>query len=205
MNPEVDAYIERSKQWPAEISALRPVLLASGLTEEIKWRKPCYSHEGRNIVILQEMKEFLALMFFKGALLRDTDGVLEDQGPNSRSARRIRFTSVTDVDRLAPTVAAYIGEAIAVEEAGLKMDPAPDIVPVAELQNRLDQDPEFRAAFESLTPGRQREYNLYFSNAKQAKSRCPSWRPAHQRFCQSPSQQRNNRHLAVAHQESDHA
>ncbi|MCE2483779.1 MAG: YdeI/OmpD-associated family protein [Alphaproteobacteria bacterium] len=171
MNPEVDACIRRSHMWPEEMSALRPILLGRGLTEEIKWRKPCYSHEGRNIVILQEMKEFLALVFFKGALLKDREGVLEDQGPNSRSARRIRFTSVEDVDRLADTVAAYIDEAIAVEEAGLTVGPAPEPVLVAELRSRLDEDPALKAAFEALTPGRQREYNLYFSGARQAKTR----------------------------------
>ena len=171
MNPKVDAYINESEQWPEEMTALRPILLGCGLTEEIRWGKPCYQHEASNIVILQEMKEFLALMFFKGALLNDPDGVLEEQGPNSRSARRIRFTSVEDVARLADTVKAYIDEAIDVEEAGLEVGPAPELVFVEELQDRLDQDPAFRAAFESLTPGRQREYNLYFAGAKQAKTR----------------------------------
>ncbi len=171
MNPEVDDHIERSEKWPEEMTELRPVLLSCGLTEEIKWGKPCYSHEGKNIVILQEMKDFLALMFFKGALLNDPEGALEDQGPNSRSARRIRFTSVADVARLADTVKAYIDEAIAVEEAGLEVGPAPDPVFVDELRDRLDEDPELRAAFEALTPGRQREYNLYFSSAKRAETR----------------------------------
>ena len=171
MNPEVDAYITRSERWPSEIVAVRPILLGAGLTEDVKWGKPCYSHDGKNIVILQEMNEFLALMFFKGALLEDSAGVLEEQGPNSRSARRIRFTSVEDVARLADTVKAYIDEAIDVEEAGLEVGPAPELVFVGELQNRLDHDPAFRAAFESLTPGRQREYNLYFSDAKQANTR----------------------------------
>ena len=171
MNPEVDACIRRSDKWPEEMAGLRPILLGCGLTEEIKWRKPCYSHEGRNIVILQEMKEFLALMFFKGALLKDPEGVLEKQGPNSRSARRIRFTSVEEVTRLAETVEAYVEEAIAVEEAGQKVGPAPEPVLVLELQSRLDRDPALRAAFEALTPGRRREYNLYFSGARQAKTR----------------------------------
>ena len=171
MNPRVDAYIRRSDMWPEEIAGLRPILLGCGLTEQIKWRKPCYSHEGRNIVILQEMKAFLALMFFKGALLKDPAGVLEDQGPNSRSARRIRFTSVEDVGRLAGTVEAYVEEAIAVEKAGLKVGPAPEPVLAVELQSRLDRDPALKAAFEALTPGRRREYNLYFSGARQAKTR----------------------------------
>ncbi len=171
MNPDVDAYIKRSDKWPAEMTALREILLGSALTEDIKWGKPCFSHEGDNIVILQEMKDFLALMFFKGALLKDPDSVLQEQGPNSRSARRMCFTSVEDVARLSDTVASYVDEAIAVEDAGLEVGPAPDLVLVEELQRRLDEDPELMAAFEALTPGRQREYNLHFSGAKQATTR----------------------------------
>ncbi len=171
MNPKVDAYISRSDKWPDEMTELRPVLLACGLSEEIKWGKPCFSHEGHNIAILQEMKDFLALMFFKGALLNDPDGVLEEQGPNSRSARRICFTSVDDVTRLSGTVTAYVDEAIAVEEAGLDVGPAPQLVLAEELRNRLDRDATFKEAFEALTPGRQREYNLYISDAKQASTR----------------------------------
>ncbi len=170
-NPEVDAYIGRSEKWPEEMRALRPMLLGCGLTEEIKWGKPCYTHAGKNIVILQEMRDFLALMFFKGALLDDPEGVLEQQGPSSRSARRIRFTSVEDVARLSDTVKAHVEQAIAVEEAGLEVGPAPELVLVEELRDRLDQDPGFKAAFEALTPGRQREYNLYFSGAKQVTTR----------------------------------
>lgn len=171
VNSKVDAYIGRSEKWPAELTALRPILLSSGLTEDIKWGKPCYSHEGKNIVILQEMNDFLALMFFKGALVNDPEGVLEEQGPNSRSARRIRFTSVQDVARLTETVKAYLVDAVDVEEAGLEVGPAPELQLVEELQNRLHQDPTFKAAFEALTPGRRREYNLHFSDAKQAKTR----------------------------------
>jgi uncharacterized protein YdeI (YjbR/CyaY-like superfamily) len=171
VNPKVDAYIARSKQWPEEMTELRTVLLGCGLAEELKWGKPCYVHEGRNIAIVQEMKDFLALMFFKGALLGDAAGVLEDQGPNSRSARRIRFTSVSEVARLADAVTGYVKEAIHVEEAGLEVGPPPELVLVAELLHRLDRDPALKAAFEALTPGRQREYNLYFSDAKQAPTR----------------------------------
>ncbi len=171
VNPEVDAYISRSDKWPDEMAGLRPVLLRCGLTEAIKWGKPCYSHEGKNVVILQEMKDFLSLMFFKGALLSDPAGVLEEQGPNSRAARRIVFRSPEDVARLAHTVAAYVAEAVEVEEAGLEVAPPPEPVFVEELRVRLDRDPAFKAAFESLTPGRQREYNLYFSDAKRADTR----------------------------------
>jgi uncharacterized protein YdeI (YjbR/CyaY-like superfamily) len=170
-NAKVDAYLRRSKKWPAELHQLRPVLLACGLTEELKWGKPCYSHDGTNIAILQEMNDFLALMFFKGALLPDPDGLLREQGPNSRSARRIEFTSVDDVTRLAGSVADYVGAAIEVEQAGLDVGPAPELVLVAELQDRLDRDPVLRTAFEALTPGRRREYHLHISAAKQVATR----------------------------------
>lgn len=171
MNAQVDAYLARSQQWPDELAALRPVLLDAGLAEELKWGKPCYAHDGANIAILQEMKGFLALMFFKGALLDDPEGVLESQGPNSRSARRMTFTSVEDVARLADTVRAYVAEAIAVEEAGLAVEPAPELVLVDELQERLAGDAELAEAFDSLTPGRQREYNLHIADAKKAATR----------------------------------
>ena len=157
--------------WPDEMTELRSTLLGCGLTEEIKWGKPCYSHEGSNIAIMQEMKGFLALMFFKGVLLSDPDDVLREQGQHSHAARRIEFTSIDDVKRLAGTVEAFVEEAVDVEEAGLEVGPAPEFAVVDELQQRLDADPAFRDAFEALTPGRQREYNLYFSDAKQAATR----------------------------------
>lgn len=171
MTAGVDAFIGRSDAWPDEITALRTILLDAGLTETIKWGKPCYTHDGANIVIVQEMKDFLALMFFKGALLDDPEGVLVAQGPNSRAARRIEFGSVEDVQRMAGTVRTLLDQAVEVEEAGLTVDPAPELVVVEELQRRLDTDPRFRAGFESLTPGRQREYNLYVSDAKRAETR----------------------------------
>ena len=169
--PDVDAYIADSDSWPAEMAALRTVLLDGDLTESIKWGKPCYGHDGRNLVIMQEMKDFLALMFFKGALLDDPDGVLVEQGPNSRSARRMEFRSVDDVHQRAGTVRRYVDAAIVVEDAGLEVGPPPELVPVEELRERLDEDPEFRSAFEALTPGRQREYDLYFSDAKRPETR----------------------------------
>lgn len=167
---DVDEYLERSEQWPDEIRELRPILLGCGLDEDIKWGKPCYTHDGRNICILQEMKDFLAVMFFKGALLPDAHGVLREQGPNSRSARRMELTSTAEVVASASTIEAYVSEAIAVEDAGLSV-PAADLVLVDELQDRLDADAELEAAFEALTPGRQREYNLYASDAKKAETR----------------------------------
>jgi uncharacterized protein YdeI (YjbR/CyaY-like superfamily) len=171
MNSEVDAYVERSERWPDEIEALRPVLTGSGLDEEIKWAKPCYTHDGRNIAIVQEMRDFLALMFFKGALLADPHGLLEDQGPNSRSARRIRITSVDDVVQLADMIDDYVREAVEVERSGQSVEPSTELGLIEELRTRLVADPALRAAFDGLTPGRQREYNLYVSGAKQSSTR----------------------------------
>ncbi len=130
-----------------------------------------YTYEGKNIVIVQEMKEFLALMFFKGVLIDDPAGLLVDQGPNSRSARRMEFTSVADIDRLAGDISAYVDRAVAIEEAGLDVDPPPELELVEELRERIESDPAFKTAFEGLTPGRQREYNLFVSGAKQASTR----------------------------------
>jgi uncharacterized protein YdeI (YjbR/CyaY-like superfamily) len=171
VNAKVDAYIKRSTKWPREIERLRPILLGSGLTEELKWGKPCYSSDGKNIVIVQEMKDFLSLMFFKGALMNDPAEVLDEQGPNSHSAKRITFTSVEQVSELAGVVKAYIKEAIDLEDLGVKAAPSPPLVLVEELQQRLKSDRALKKAFEALTPGRQREYNLYFSDAKQATTR----------------------------------
>jgi uncharacterized protein YdeI (YjbR/CyaY-like superfamily) len=171
MDSKVDAYIERADQWSYEMRALQTVLLDCDLTEEIKWGKPCYGHDGKNIAIMQPMKGFLALMFFKGALLEDPLGMLREQGPNSRSAKRLELTSVEDVTESAGTIKDYVEEAIDVERAGLEVGPAPEPELVEELQRRLDEDPEFRTAFTSLTPGRQREYHLYFSDAKQSSTR----------------------------------
>ena len=167
----VDEYIARSQRWPHEMAALRSVLLGCGLSEDLKWAKPCYSAGDANIVIMQEMKKFLALMFFKGELLKDADGVLEPNGPNSRSASRMCFASVEDVERMADTVVAYVAEAVQVEEDGLDVGPPPELVLVHELQARLDGDPALAAAFDALTPGRQREYHLHVSGAKQAATR----------------------------------
>jgi len=171
VDPKVEAYIGRSTKWPEEMAALQPILLGCGLDEQIKWGKPCYSHGSKNIAIMQEMKDFLSLMFFKGALLDDPEGILKEQGPNSRSARRIEFTSASDVDRLADAVRSYVAEAIEVEEAGLEVGPAPELELAPELQERLAKDPDLAAAFDALTPGRQREYDLHIADAKQAKTR----------------------------------
>jgi uncharacterized protein YdeI (YjbR/CyaY-like superfamily) len=171
VDPKVDAYIGRSAKWPDEMTELRPILLDRGLDESIKWGKPCFSHQGRNIAIMQEMNDFLSLMFFKGMLIEDTEGILRSQGENTRSALRIELTSVTDVRQHADAIRAYVDQAIAIEDAGLSVGPAPELELCDELTERLAQDAELAAAFEALTPGRQREYNLHIADAKQAKTR----------------------------------
>lgn len=171
MDPKVDAYIGRSTKWPGEMSELRTILLGCGLNESVKWGKPCYGHGDKNIAIMQEMNDFLSLMFFKGALIEDRAGLLRSQGPNSRSALRLEFTSVPQVQEQADIIGDYVVAAIAVEDAGLSVGPAPELELVDELTERLATDPDLAAAFEGLTPGRQREYNLHIADAKQAKTR----------------------------------
>jgi uncharacterized protein YdeI (YjbR/CyaY-like superfamily) len=171
VDPKVDAYIGRSTKWPGEMSELRTILLGCGLNESVKWGKPCYGHGDKNIAIMQEMNDFLSLMFFKGALIEDRAGLLRSQGPNSRSALRLEFTSVPQVQEQADIIGDYVVAAIAVEDAGLSVGPAPELELVDELTERLATDPDLAAAFEGLTPGRQREYNLHIADAKQAKTR----------------------------------
>jgi len=171
VDPKVDAYIGRSTKWPGEMSELRTILLGCGLNESVKWGKPCYGHGDKNIAIMQEMNDFLSLMFFKGALIEDRAGLLRSQGPNSRSALRLEFTSVPQVQEQADIIGDYVVAAIAVEDAGLSVGPAPELELVDELTERLAADPDLAAAFEGLTPGRQREYNLHIADAKQAKTR----------------------------------
>jgi uncharacterized protein YdeI (YjbR/CyaY-like superfamily) len=171
MADKVDESFRDASRWQQEADKLREILLKCDLTEELKWGKPCYTHDGKNICIIQRMKEFLALLFFKGALLRDPDGVLELQGPNSRAGYRMRFTSVQDVARLTRNVEACVREAIEIERAGLEMGEAEHPDYPAELVERFDRDPEFKAAFDRLTAGRQRGYLMHFSDAKQSKTR----------------------------------
>lgn len=171
MNARVDAYITRSTMWPAEMRRLRSILLDAGLTEDLKWGKPCYLDGDRNIAIVQEMKSFLALMFFKGALMPDPAGVLHEQGPNSRSAKRMTFTSVAEIDGRADVITAYVAAAIATEDSGVKAPPAPALELADVLQERIDTDPAFKAAFEAMTPGCRREYNMHFAEAKQRSTR----------------------------------
>ncbi len=170
-NPKVDWYFEKSA-WREEMAKLRTIILACDLTEELKWGKPCYTFEGSNIVILQGFKETCALLFAKGALLKDPRGLLEKPGESTQGARRIPFTSVKEIIELEPVLKAYIHEAIEAERAGLevifKKDPEP--IP-GELRERFKEDPAFKKAFHALTPGRQRGYILHFSAAKQSRTR----------------------------------
>ena len=170
-NPSLDKSFNEAKLWRLEANALREVLLQCGMTEELKWGKPCYAHDGRNICIIQRMKGFLALLFFKGALLNDPDDILEVQGPNSRSGYRICFTGVEDVVRREESIKSCVREAIEIEKAGLKVGIAKEINYPAELVDMFAGEPDFKAAFEDLTPGRRRGYVLHFADAKQSKTR----------------------------------
>lgn len=171
MKSEADKSFKNAERWREEAERLRAILLDCGLTEELKWGKPCYTADGKNVVLIQRMKDFLALLFFKGALLRDPDGILEKPGSNSRVGRRVRFSGVDDVTGLEATLKAYIREAVAVEKAGLKVSKATELDLPEELQDRFGKDPALKTAFNALTPGRQRGYALYFSAAKRSETR----------------------------------
>jgi uncharacterized protein YdeI (YjbR/CyaY-like superfamily) len=168
----VDVYLSKAKQWQKEFEKLRMIILDCELTEELKWGKPCYTFQKSNIVIIQGFKESCALMFCKGALLNDPNGILKKPGENTQAGRWIKFTSVREIVEMEPILKAYIYEAIEVEKAGLKVDFKKNPEPIPEeLQNKLDEIPALKTAFDALTPGRQRGYILYFSAAKQSKTR----------------------------------
>jgi uncharacterized protein YdeI (YjbR/CyaY-like superfamily) len=168
MNPKVAEYLRKAKKWQEEFEKLRRISLGCGLTEELKWGKPCYTFQKSNIVIIQGFKEFCALLFCKGALLNDRNGILKKFG--WQAARRIPFTNVREIVEMEPILKAYIHEAK--EKAGLevKYKKNPEPIP-QELKNKLDDIPALKTAFDALTPGRQRGYILYFSGAKQSKTR----------------------------------
>jgi uncharacterized protein YdeI (YjbR/CyaY-like superfamily) len=172
-NPQVDGFLRKAKKWQKEFTALRKIVLDSNLTEEVKWRHPCYTFEGSNIIFFHGFNDYCALLFFKGALLKDAKGILVQQTKNVQAGRQIRFTDLREIVAMQPVLKAYINEAIEVEKAGLKVElkkTAAFEVP-EELQTQLDENPAFKTAFEALTPGRQRGYILYFSAAKQSKTR----------------------------------
>ena len=173
MNPKVDFFFNKAKQWQEEYEKLRIICLDCGLTEELKWGCPCYSLDKQNIVLIHGFKEYCALLFFKGALLNDASGILIQQTKDVQSARQMRFTNVLEIVELESIVKAYIYEAIEVEKAGLKvaLKTTADFDVPAEFQYKLDRIPALRTAFEALTPGRQRGYLFYFSQPKQSKTR----------------------------------
>ena len=171
MNP-VDAFLSEAPKWRQEMGKLRTIILGCGLTEELKWGKPCYTFRESNVLIIQGFKEYCALMFCKGALLKDPKGILKKPGESTQAARQIRFTHVREIVGMNPVLKAYIQEAIAAEKAGLKVNFKKNPEPIPqELQSKLDEIPALKTAFAALTPGRQRAYILYFSAAKQSQTR----------------------------------
>jgi uncharacterized protein YdeI (YjbR/CyaY-like superfamily) len=173
MNPKVDFFFNKAKKWQEEFEKLRTIILDCGLTEELKWGVPCYTFQKSNIVLIHGFKEYCAILFFKGALLNDPENILIQQTENVQSARQIRFTSVREVVKLKAILKAYIYEAIEVEKAGLKvkLKKTAEFKIPEEFQNKLDKNIALKKAFEALTPGRQRGYIFYFSQAKQSKTR----------------------------------
>lgn len=172
-NWKVDGFIRRQKQWKAAYDTLRPILLGFPLEEEFKWMHPCYALNGKNVVLMHGFKDYCALLFHKGVLMADPEGILIQQTENVQSARQIRFTSAAQIADMADTIHAYVAEAIRVEESGaeVEMKDTKEFAMPDELRDQFDADPAFKEAFESLTPGRQRGYLLHFSQAKQAKTR----------------------------------
>ncbi|KAB2336165.1 hypothetical protein F7731_11745 [Cytobacillus depressus] len=186
MNSKVDKYLAEGcwrcplggtldckvHKWPEELEKLRMIVLDCGLTEEVKWGVPCYTFQKSNVAIVSAFNEYCSLSFFKGALLKDAYNILEKPGENTQAARLVRFTNVQKIVELEPVLKDYINEAIEVEKAGLKVNVKKNPEPIPEeLQNKFDEIPALKTAFEALTPGRQRAYILYFSQAKQSKTR----------------------------------
>ncbi|KZE72879.1 hypothetical protein AV545_00560 [Paenibacillus jamilae] len=173
MNPKVDAHLDKVKKWQAEMEKLRAIMLDCQLTEELKWGKPCYMFQNSNIAIIQGFKEHCALMFFKGALLKDPNGILIKPGEDTQAGRQIRFTNVEEIVEMETILKAYINEAIEVEKSGLKVDfkKNTELIFPEEFQAKLDENPALKTAFAALTPGRQRAYIMHFSAPKQSKTR----------------------------------
>ena len=173
MNPKVDFYFNKASQWQKEYKELRAIILTTGLTEELKWGVPCYALEGKNIVLIHGFKEYCAILFMKGALMKDSKKILIQQTEHVQSARQVRFTSAEEIVKMKATLKAYVNEAIEIEKAGLKVDlkKTEEYEMPEELQSKLEKDKDLRAAFLALTPGRQRAYIFYISQAKQAKTR----------------------------------
>ena len=173
MNPKVDFYFDKATKWQKEIESLRTIVLDCGLTEELKWGVPCYTFQKKNIVLIHVFKEYCALLFFKGALLQDADGILIQQTENVQAARQVRFTNIREIDLKKNILKAYIYEAIEVEKSGLKVTFKKSAAHnfSEEFQKSLHEMPALKPAFEALTPGRQRAYILYFTAPKNTKTR----------------------------------
>ena len=173
MNSKVDFYFNKNNKWQKEIEQLRMIVLDCGLNEELKWGCPCYTLDKKNVVLIHVFKEYCALLFFKGALIKDPKKILIQQTENVQAARQMRFTDLGEIIKLEPSIKSYIKEAIEVERSGKKVElkKTKEYSVPEELQNKLDDDPAFKKAFYELTPGRQRGYLLYFSEAKQSKTR----------------------------------
>jgi uncharacterized protein YdeI (YjbR/CyaY-like superfamily) len=172
-NPAVDPWFAKAKHWQAEIARLREILLDCDLDEQLKWGKPTYTVDGANVVLIMPLKETCALLFMKGALLKDPKGLLVQPGENSQSARQMRFTSAAEITKLKATIRRLLKDAIAIEKAGLKVEfrKSSDLVYPKEFQDKLDRNSALREAFFKLTPGRQRQYHLFFTGAKQSATR----------------------------------
>ncbi|HTI61633.1 YdeI family protein [Mucilaginibacter sp.] len=173
MNPKVDWFFNKPSQWQEEYDKLRMIILGCGLTEELKWGQPCYTYNNGNIVLIHGFKEYCALLFFKGALMNDPEGILIQQTENVQSPRQVRFSNLLEIVEQENILKAYIAEAVEVEKAGLKVElkKTSDYEVPAEFQYKLDHIPQLKAAFEALTPGRQRGYLFYFSHAKRSETR----------------------------------
>jgi uncharacterized protein YdeI (YjbR/CyaY-like superfamily) len=173
MNPKVDWYFNKADKWQKELAQLRTIILDCGLIEELKWGVPCYTFQKSNIVLIHDFKEYCAILFHKGVLLNDTNGILIQQTENVQSARQIRFTSLRQIIEMEPILKTYIYEAIEVEKAGLKVElkKPTEFKMAEEFQIKLAETPALKAAFDALTPGRQRGYLLHFSAPKQSKTR----------------------------------
>ena len=173
MNPKVDVFLSKAKKWQKEFEKLRTIVLDCGLSEELKWGQPCYTFQKRNIVLIHGFKEYCALLFFKGALLKDTNGILIRQTKNVQAARQIRFTNVREIVKMKSILKAYIYQAVEVEKAGLKVKfkKTSEFKIPEEFKHKLDDIPALKTAFKTLTPGRQRAYIFYFSQAKQSRTR----------------------------------
>ena len=172
-NPLVDAYIEKSEKWREELKLLRSIVTDSELTEEFKWGVPCYTIKNSNVVLIHVFKEYCALLFVKGSLLRDPEGILISQTEHTQASRQIRFTGVQEISTMRLILKAYLQEAIAAEKSGLKVEfkPTEEYPVPEEFQKKCEENPDLKKAFDALTPGRQRGYLLYFSEPKQAKTR----------------------------------